>query len=137
MYFPLVVRKFQNKLVNLYDLNEEEKGWFPRKGYLLGSEFRKILDNRYENYPSCEFIIYEGDSIMFFSDGIVEAQKDDNPSDSYGMDKMKQILMDNFAIFPQAIVNRLYDDLYDYMGDMKNQTDDMTAVIIDFPLVRQ
>ncbi|MGL4368874.1 MAG: PP2C family protein-serine/threonine phosphatase, partial [Spirochaetota bacterium] len=136
MYFPLVVRKFRNSLVNLYDLNEQEKGWFPKKGSLLGSEFRKIMGSKYEIYPSCEFIIYEGDSILFFSDGIVEAQRAGNPSDFFGVERIKHIMTENFAIFPQATVNRLYDDVYDFMGDMRMQSDDMTAVIIDFPLVR-
>jgi sigma-B regulation protein RsbU (phosphoserine phosphatase) len=136
MYFPLVVRKFQNSLVSLYDLNEQEQGWLPTKGYLLGSEFRRLLGEKYDVYPSCEFIIYEGDMLMFLSDGITEAQKKDNKKEDFGMEKVKKILLDNYMLFPQAIVNTLYDEVYEYMGDMRKQSDDMTAVIIDFPLVR-
>jgi hypothetical protein len=136
MFFPLVVRKFRNSLVNLYDLNEQEKGWFPAKGYLLGSEFRRLLGDRYNNYPSCEFILYEGDIIMYFSDGLIEAQKKDDKFECFGLDRMKEILLSHYTIFPQAIVNTIYDEVYDFMGDMRMQNDDMTAVIIDFPLVR-
>lgn len=136
MYFPLVVRKFQNSLVSLYDLNEQEQGWFPAKGYLLGSEFRRLLGDKYDLYPSCEFIIYEGDTILFLTDGITEAMKKDNKKEDFGMERVKKILLDNYMLFPQAIVNTLYDAVYDYMGDMRKQSDDMTVVLIDFPLVR-
>lgn len=136
MYFPLVVRKFQHSLVNLYDLNEQEKGWVPAKGYLLGSEFRRLLGSKYDVYPSCEFIIYEGDTLMFYSDGITEAPKKDDRKAFFGLDRVKHVLQKNYMHFPQAIVNTLYDEVYEYMGDMRKQSDDMTAVIIDFPLVR-
>jgi hypothetical protein len=136
MYFPLVVRKFQNKVMNLYDLNVCEKGWIPRKAGLLGSEFRRILGPKYEQFPSCEFIIYEGDCILFFTDGIVEAHKSNKPGSDFGIERVKQIMGEHLHLFPQAIVNLLFEEIYEHMEDLRNQSDDMTAVLIDFPLVR-
>jgi hypothetical protein len=136
MYFPFVLRKFKNELVNLYDLNESEKGWIPMKGGLLGFEFRKILGDKYYKSPSCEFILYEGDSILFFSDGIVEANHSRKTGGDFGLDKIKSVLTNNVNLFPQAIINMLYEEAYEFMGEPHNQSDDMTAVLIDFPLVR-
>jgi serine phosphatase RsbU (regulator of sigma subunit) len=137
MYFPLVVRKFQSELVNLYDLNEADKGWIPKKGGLLSYEFRDILGQKYNQSPSCEFIIYEGDCILFFSDGVVEATKDRTTGSDFGIHRVKEILSQNLHLFPQAVVNTLFEEVYDHMGNASNQSDDMTAVLIDFPLVRK
>jgi hypothetical protein len=136
MYFPLVVRKFKDNLVDLYDLNTVEKGWFPVKGGLLGYEFRAIRGEQYDIYPSCEFIVYEGDCVLFHSDGIVEARKADDPNIEFGYGRIKQILLEHLDLFPQAVVNHLFEEVYDFMGDLSRQNDDMTAVLIDFPLVR-
>lgn len=136
MYFPFVVRKFRNQLLNFYDLNKKEKGWQPNKGHLLGSEIRQILGEKYNNFPSCEFFIYEGDSILFFSDGITEAQSKDDPTDEYGVKRLKNNLINNLDLYPQAVINNIFYDVYDFIGDPKNQNDDMTAVMISFPLVR-
>jgi phosphoserine phosphatase RsbU/P len=136
MYFPLVVRKFQNRVINLYDLNVHENGWIPVKAGLLGIEFRRILGQKYEYFPSCEFIIYEGDCILFFSDGVVEANKKNEPGSDFGIERVKQIMGENLHLFPQAIVNLLFEEIYEHSEDPRNQTDDMTAVLIDFPLVR-
>jgi len=136
MYFPLVVRKFRDKLVDLYDLNVEEKGWFPQKGGLLGYEFRSIRGKQYDIYPSCEFIVYEGDCVLFFSDGIVEARRGSGDREEFGFDRLKQNMFDHMSLFPQAVINHLYEEVYDFIGDLSGQEDDMTAVLIDFPLVR-
>ncbi|HEY1406927.1 MAG TPA: PP2C family protein-serine/threonine phosphatase [Spirochaetota bacterium] len=136
MYFPIVVRKFRDKIVDLYDLNIEEKGWFPQKGGLLGYEFRDIRGDQYDVYPSCEFIVYEGDCVFFFSDGIVEARKSGGARDEFGFDRMKRNLFDHLSLFPQAAINHLFEEVYEFMGELSRQEDDMTAVLIDFPLVR-
>jgi sigma-B regulation protein RsbU (phosphoserine phosphatase) len=136
MYFPLVVRKFNNEPMNLYDLNESEKGWIPMKGGLLGYEFRKILGDRYYASPSCEFVLYEGDNILFFSDGIVEANRGRASGEDFGLERIKRILNENINLFPQAVINMIFEEVYEFMGDSRNQHDDMTAVLIDFPLVR-
>jgi len=73
MLFPFIIRRYENSLVDIYNLNNADKGWVPRKGYLMGSDIRKLLEENYLDSPCCEFTIYEGDSILFYSDGIIEA----------------------------------------------------------------
>lgn len=136
MYLPLVVRKFRNTFKDVYDLNETEKGWYPRKGPLLGSELRRIIPERYDIYNSCEFVLYEGDCILYYTDGIIEAHRHGDPDDNYGVDRLKQFMVDHLHLFPQAFINLLYTEVYDFIGDQRFQSDDMTAVLIDFPLVR-
>ncbi|MBN1499657.1 MAG: serine/threonine-protein phosphatase [Spirochaetes bacterium] len=137
MHFPFVVRKFNGEFKDLYDLNINEKGWEPIKGHLVGPEIRSLLAGRYENFPSCEFIIYEGDSILFFSDGIVEACVQNNgPSVEFGYERLKNSLIENIDLMPQAVINHIFEEVYLHIQNQSNQTDDMTAVLIDFPVVR-
>jgi sigma-B regulation protein RsbU (phosphoserine phosphatase) len=135
MLFPVVVRKFNNQVKDIYNLNNEEKGWFPNKGYLVGSDLRILLQDSYLETPYCDFIIYEGDSILFYSDGITEAYRD-NPPEEFGEERIIQILKDNVDMPPQFIINHLFENVYDFIGNFRHQKDDMTAVLIDFPPVR-
>ncbi len=129
MFFPFIIRKYQNKLIDLYDLNIKQNDWIPKKGHLLGSEIREILEDKYYKFPCCEFTIYEGDLILFFSDGVTEAQNKNNQSDEYGTERLKNL-------YPQAIVNNIFYEVYEFMGDYRKQNDDMTAVMFGFPPVR-
>lgn len=135
MLFPIVLRKFNNEIVDIFNLNNEEKGWFPLKGYLVGSDLRALLRDTYLDTPWCEFVLYEGDSILFYSDGITEAYRE-NPPEEYGDDRIKNMLQENILMPPQLAINLLFDSVYEFIGDFRNQKDDMTAVLIDFPLVR-
>ena len=136
MFFPLVVRKFLNNIVDVYDLNICEKGWFPAKGHLLSPDIHVLNPDKYMHFPVCEFIIYEGDCILFFSDGITEATSSIETKKEYGIERMKTKLVNNLHLPPQAIVNTIFDDVYDFLGKPERQLDDMTAVLIDFPRVR-
>lgn len=136
MLFPIIIRKFQNQVIGVYNLNREEKGWYPRKGNLLSSDVRILLGDRYNDTPRCDFIMYEGDSILFYSDGIIEACHHEKPSDEYGEERILRILMDNVNIMPQLIVQEIFESVYGFMGRPEQQKDDMTAVLIDFPPVR-
>jgi serine phosphatase RsbU (regulator of sigma subunit) len=113
MLFPIVIRKFKNELVDIFNLNNDS----------------------YLDTPWCEFELYEGDSIMFYSDGITEAYRE-NPPEEFGDERIKSILRENFSMPPQLAINLLFDSVYEFIGDFRNQKDDMTAVLIDFPLVR-
>ena len=135
MFFPLVIRKYENNIVDLYDLNKSEKGWIPWKGHLLSPDIHQINPEKYYHFPKCEFIIYEGDCILFFSDGITEALSKNDKSE-YGADRLKTKLVTGIHLPPQGIVNMIFEDLYEHMGRPENQLDDMTAVLIDFPRVR-
>lgn len=136
MHFPFVTRKFKDELIDLYDLNIEEKGWIPVKGHLLGSEIRNLLEDKYEYYPSCEFVIYERDSILFFSDGIIEANDGSIPAKEFGFDKLKEILYSKINEKPQNVVDTIFDDVFKFIKKRERQNDDMTAILIDFPAIR-
>ncbi len=133
MLFPIVVRKCNGQVIDIYNLNNEEKGWYPLKGHLLGSDVRKLLESGYLDTPSCDFTLYEGDSILFFSDGIVEAYRKELPQTDFGIERIVDILKEYNTLAPQVIVNLLFESVYEFIGDPKNQKDDMTAVLIDFP----
>ena len=136
MLFPIIIRKFEKRVVDLYNLNTEEKGWRPLKGYLLSSDVRFLLGDRYLETPSCEFVLYEGDSILFYSDGIVEACNKDNSLEEFGEDRIIHVLVETLNLMPQLVIHELFNSVYAYIGRAENQKDDMTAVLIDFPPVR-
>jgi hypothetical protein len=136
MLFPVIVRKFEKNIVDVYNLNKEEKGWYPLKGNLLSSDVRLILEDRYLDCPSCGFTLYEGDSILYFSDGIVEAYHKDRQNDEFGEERIIQLLSENINLMPQLVVHELFGSVYQFMGVPEQQKDDMTAVLIDFPPVR-
>ena len=136
MLFPIVVRKYEHQVVDVYNLNREDKGWFPRRGNLLSSDVRMLLGNKYLETPSCEFLIYEGDSILYYSDGIIEATNQDLANQEFGEDRVIQVLVENVNLIPQLVVHELFNSVYNFMVKPEYQKDDMTAVLIDFPPVR-
>ncbi len=135
MLFPVVVRKFRDRVVNVYDLNEEEKGWFPLKGNLLSSDVRALLGEKYLELPVCQFTLYEGDSILYFSDGITEAFDRERQAGEYGMERVLNFLTEHVNLMPQLVVQELFESVYRHIGRSDCQKDDMTAVLIDFPRV--
>ncbi len=139
MLFPIVIRKKLYKKIDIYNLNLPNGKWIPQVGYILGSHVRKLLKNAYLETPSCEYVLYELDSILFFSDGITEAYNPDltgkNESDEFGIQRVEQIIRENYELSPQEIVNKLFAGVYDFLGDPERQKDDMTAILIDFPPV--
>ncbi len=136
MLFPLIMRKFENQLQGMYNLNNREKGWIPKKGTLLGSDIRILVGDQYYETPPCEFILYEGDMILFLSDGILEAYSDTEEKHFFGEDRIIKIVSENHNLPPQLIISELFQAVYAFIGKPENQEDDMTAVLIDFPLVR-
>jgi hypothetical protein len=137
MLFPIVIRKYESQMVDVYNLNREEKGWHPLKGNLLSSDVRLLLADKYLEMPSCSFTLYEGDSILYFSDGIVEAYNKERASQEFGVERVIQLIKDNLNLVPQLVVHELFEAVYAYLGRPELQKDDMTAVLIDFPPVRK
>ena len=135
MFFPMIIRKFRDRAIDVYDLNKSEKGWFPQKGYLMGCALRDILGDKYYLCPCCEFTLYEGDRALFYSDGIVESI---NPvtGEEFGEGRIRDILIENVHSAPQETIDTLFRSLYGYIENPHNQKDDMTSILIDFPLVR-
>ena len=138
-YFPVIVRKYQNKPLGLYNLNINFEEWVPQKGHLLGEDIRFILGEKYDQYPSCDFMLYEGDSILYFSDGIIEAKNENTNSAMFGIKKIEQMLLNLLNrqnMTSQAIIDKMFSDVEKHLGDQRHQSDDMTAVLITLPMVR-
>ncbi len=137
MLFPVIMRKYEDQLQGIYNLNNQEQGWIPRKGTLLGSDIRALVGDQYYETPPCEFIIYEGDMILFFSDGCIEASSKNGNKGIFGEERVISIVSENHGLPPQLIITELFQSIYAYIGKPEYQEDDMTAVLIDFPLVRE
>ncbi len=137
MLFPIIIRKSANKLFDIYNLNREEKGWSPEKGNLLGRDLRILLEDDYLDVPLVEFYLHEGDSILYYSDGIIEAcnGSPDIQKEDFGDARMEAILRENYNLHPQVIIDIIFESVYRFIGNPKKQKDDMTAVMIDFPSI--
>jgi len=133
MLFPIVIRHGEDGSIHIFNLNQSREDWDPQKGYLLGSDLRKLLGDTYLDTPVCEFTIYEGDSIFFYSDGIIEAYNHEKGPDEFGDDRLENVLRDNAGLFPQIVVDELFRKVYEFIGKPEYQKDDMTAVLINFP----
>ena len=135
MLFPMVIHRQNNKSVEIYNLNNSFLNWEPQRGYLLGSELRKLLGNDYLEIKSCEYRIHTGDSILFFSDGITEAAPDivEGGKNEFGEDRLEEMLRTSHMMQPQVIIDRLFEQVYHHIGDASKQKDDMCAILMDFP----
>ena len=134
MLFPIVIRP-ENNAVKLINLNNEYLDWVPNKSFLLGTELRKLVGEKYNHTPECEFIFKEGDSLLYYSDGIIEACSDSiEQDDGFGEQRLERALIENAGLFPQVVVDEVIRMVYEYIGSSVQQKDDMTAVMINFPV---
>ena len=134
MLFPIVVRT-ENNNVKLINLNNEYLDWIPNKSFLLGPDIRKLVGEKYNHTPECEFMFKEGDSLLYYSDGIIEACPDDpEQEDGFGEQRLEKALIENATLFPQVVVDEVISMVYEYIGTSVQQKDDMTAVMINFPV---
>jgi hypothetical protein len=136
MLFPIVLKKIDGVVAKVHNLNYEDREWTPVKGYLLGSDVKKIVGPQYYNTPTCSFTLNENDSILFYSDGIIEAYGKDNHLEDFGEERLIQVLLENQSLAPQLIVHELFNSVYEFIGHPQYQKDDMTAVLIDFPSMK-
>ncbi len=137
MLFPIVIREKGKKDFAIENLNYPQKDWIPNKGYLLGSDIRALLGDSYLESPSCSYILNEGDAILYYSDGIIEAYRQDGSSNDFGDEGVEEVLLDYAGLHPQLVVDGLFRAVYDYLGTPELQKDDMTAVMISFPKSEQ
>ncbi len=132
MLFPIVVRSRKGSLPRVLNLNNSHEGWKPEKSFLLSTDLRGLMKQEYDMTPECRFTLSEGDSVLFYSDGITEAC--DAEGIEFGDSGVEDVLKENAGLFPQVIVDDLFRSVYDYIGAHERQKDDMTAVMINFPL---
>ncbi|MCP4136130.1 MAG: serine/threonine-protein phosphatase [bacterium] len=134
MLFPIVVKKPEQSVPEIVNLNYETGEWVPKKGYLLGSSLRVLQRSDYFDLPFCKYTLHEGDAILFYSDGITEAYDHAGKSDEFGDSRVESILAENIHLHPQKVVDKLFNSVYDFIGHPEQQKDDMTAVLINFPV---
>lgn len=130
MLFPLVIHRENGNLKNIINLNDRFPGWSPEKGFILGCDMRSIVGEDYYVTPYSDYCVNDGDSILFYSDGITEAWCNDK-NDEFGEKRLISTLAENNSFPPQAIINFLFDSVYEFIGKPENQQDDMTAVLMD------
>lgn len=68
-------------------------------------------------------------TLVLYTDGIVEALNKNHTF--YGTGRLHNFLQRNRTLSAEALLHKLSDDLYSFMGDTK-QHDDMTVVVIKF-----
>jgi serine phosphatase RsbU (regulator of sigma subunit) len=71
----------------------------------------------------------EGDFLVSFTDGVVEAKNE--ASDDYTMERLARVLRSNATQSPQTLIDRVLADVATFCGDAE-QADDITLVVIKF-----
>ena len=131
MYFPCFASLSENG-VETFSLNEKSDAWHPAKGSPLGSDFRKIIGERYHSCAE-SVLTAKGDfRLLFFTDGIIEATGIDDPKSEFGLARLEKSLVETYSYFPQAAINTIFTEVYDFIGEPSRQMDDMTAVLLSF-----
>ncbi len=133
MLFPMILRRNGTRPNEIINLNKNSENWKPNKGFLLCRNIEILLGDIYYETPLSDFIMQEGDSILYFSDGILEACHNESSSDEFGENRIEESFRDHGKLPPQAAVNLIFQSVYEYIGVPQMQKDDMTAVLIDFP----
>lgn len=133
MYYPELAILADNGSVSTFNMNEPHDSWVPAKNSPLGSDFRKILEHKYNMNAESVLTLNGGFRLLFFTDGITEATNSENQSVEFGLGRLEKSLIETFHYFPQAAINTLFTEVYDFIGDPSRQTDDMTAVILHIP----
>jgi serine phosphatase RsbU (regulator of sigma subunit) len=78
-------------------------------------------------YEETEMILSEGDRLVLFSDGLVEAH---NPQrEMYGSDRMQESLANEAG--DQGLIHTLLTGLAEFTGTGWEQEDDITCVVLE------
>jgi serine phosphatase RsbU (regulator of sigma subunit) len=79
------------------------------------------------HYEECEVQISHGESILFYSDGLVEAH---NPTrEMFGFPRLKTLLASSPD--PSSLIDGLLSKLKDFTGTGWEQEDDVTMVTLE------
>jgi serine phosphatase RsbU (regulator of sigma subunit) len=136
MHFPFVIHRSVIKETQVTNLNLHHPGWNPRKNSLLGAEIRELTGcDHYYRFLHCEYLLCQGDSILYFTDGLTEAPSVTDSKKLFGFQRIVDTIIECAHREPQKVVDTIFDRIYTYIGSRDNQTDDMTALLIDFPMV--
>lgn len=132
MYYPYLLEQ-EKGTIHCRNLNNHDDNWKPSKNSPLGSDFRKLIGDKYSRDVPAVLTVENGARLCFFTDGIIEASDSNEPAEEFGFARFEKSLVTTFHHFPQSAVNTLYDEVYDFIQNPIRQSDDMTAVVIDVP----
>ena len=84
-------------------------------------------------FPSAYFYeedieLNDGDVFLFFTDGIIEASKSKNKYDVYGINRLKDMFIDNGYCNAETIIETIKKDFYEYL-DYRSPDDDCSMVV--------
>jgi sigma-B regulation protein RsbU (phosphoserine phosphatase) len=130
MLFPIVFHRREGKLDKVVNLNDANPPWKPEKGYILGCDMKDIVGESYRKTPYADYYLEKGDAIFFYSDGITEAFCHER-NEEFGEKRLIDIVTEHIDFPPQAVINFLFDGVYEFIGKPERQLDDMTAVLMD------
>jgi serine phosphatase RsbU (regulator of sigma subunit) len=107
----------------LLPANERKVRKLDTDGIILGS-FDRISD-----FESRKVMLNEGDRILLFTDGIVEARND--KMEIYGYDKLMHFIHQHYSLSPLDFVNKLEEDIENHC-EGREQDDDMAVLCIEY-----
>ena len=81
----------------------------------------------YQDYEVNQLKWEAGDILVFYSDGIVEAQNKEQ--EDFGEERLKQLVMENSDLPPTQMREAILQEVYDFGQDV-TQADDITLMIV-------
>jgi phosphoserine phosphatase RsbU/P len=109
-----------------YNSTADKADYFVSKGLGLGIKrsngFKKFIEVNKFNFN-------QGDVIVLYTDGIVEANNE--AKEEYGYEKLQQVLYENSDRSAEDIKNAIVDSVYSHCGETRLD-DDYTLLIIKF-----
>jgi serine phosphatase RsbU (regulator of sigma subunit) len=78
------------------------------------------------SYEEQEVVLEAGDSVLFYSDGLVEAH--DSKGEMFGFPRLRALVAEHGA--EGSVVNVLMEELYSFTGEGWEQEDDITLVTL-------
>lgn len=79
------------------------------------------------NFPEMEFTMGNDDIIVCYTDGLTEAMN--SKREEFGVERVMQIVRENYARSAQSILEAIIDGLYDFLGGTPRE-DDMTIMVL-------
>jgi sigma-B regulation protein RsbU (phosphoserine phosphatase) len=79
------------------------------------------------DYQETEVMLKQGDTVIFYTDGVVEAIND--KGELYGFDRLMSSIKEGRQLGANALLEKLIDDVMVYAGDTE-QHDDLTVVVV-------
>ncbi len=76
---------------------------------------------------SVEYSLAEGDRVLIYTDGIVEAEKDKN---QFGQRRLNKLIKDTRSLQPESALSKIIDSIDQFVGDFP-QGDDYTMIVLD------